>query len=298
MNRRSYNGENNPFFGKHHSQATKLIISTKMKGRKPDLTKRRSYVGILNPNYGKHHSKETKERISQSSIGILKRVYPEKSKLLFDLEKNNEVITGTLLSDATLRDAIKGHSIMSMEQRYDRNEFIFELGKELRRLGLSYSTNNRFRTRPDFTDKQLHSIYLNSNSNWFFTLLRDRWYPNGIKIVPYDILLNAKTIAWWFMGDGCSSNYRNGNVSIIFCTNSFQEYELDLLIKKLNKLGMKGWIKRKNMLFLNRFQEVTKFMKIIEPHILKCFHYKIKYPIRKKDYDIIKENSSTYGSKN
>jgi very-short-patch-repair endonuclease len=44
-------GENNPFYGKKHSDKTKEIISTKATGRN---------IGELNGFFGKHHSEETK----------------------------------------------------------------------------------------------------------------------------------------------------------------------------------------------------------------------------------------------
>lgn len=71
-------GNNNPFYGKHHSE------ETKEKNRQAHLNKKASEetklkmslshqcnIGENNPFYGKHHSEETKKKISEA----LKRRY-------------------------------------------------------------------------------------------------------------------------------------------------------------------------------------------------------------------------------
>ena len=52
-------GENNPFFGKHHSEESKKVMSEKAK---------ELYSGENNPMYGKHHTKETIAKIKKTNI--------------------------------------------------------------------------------------------------------------------------------------------------------------------------------------------------------------------------------------
>lgn len=52
-------GENNPFYGKTHSEETRKILSEKHKN---------IYDGENNPMYGKHHTEEAKEKIKQKNI--------------------------------------------------------------------------------------------------------------------------------------------------------------------------------------------------------------------------------------
>jgi hypothetical protein len=67
------NGERNPMFGKHHSDATKKILSEKtkefMNSEKGKNIIRSSKKGSDNPMFGKHHSEETKKKIGLKSIG-------------------------------------------------------------------------------------------------------------------------------------------------------------------------------------------------------------------------------------
>lgn len=52
-------GENNPFYGKCHTEETKKILSEKHKG---------IYNGENNPMYGKHHTDESKQKIIQKNL--------------------------------------------------------------------------------------------------------------------------------------------------------------------------------------------------------------------------------------
>lgn len=67
-------GEKNGFFGKHHTDYTKQLISSKAKERykDPEYVKRISKAisealkGEKNPFYGKHHTDKTKQEISNT----------------------------------------------------------------------------------------------------------------------------------------------------------------------------------------------------------------------------------------
>lgn len=78
--RRSMIGENNPMYGKKHSEETKKKISNKLKGKsgywknkklsistKQKLSEiGKTLIGDKNPFFGKKHSEETKRKISNS----------------------------------------------------------------------------------------------------------------------------------------------------------------------------------------------------------------------------------------
>ena len=52
-----FKGEGNPFYGKHHTEETKLIMRER---------KRLSYIGEGNPFYGKSHHSETRQKMSDA----------------------------------------------------------------------------------------------------------------------------------------------------------------------------------------------------------------------------------------
>lgn len=93
-------GENNPFYGKHHTEETKNIISEKNTGRQATdeerKMRRKINTGINNPFYGKHHSEETKNRIKETNI---QNGNYKKSSERMKLHNPND---GTLFSKATI----------------------------------------------------------------------------------------------------------------------------------------------------------------------------------------------------
>jgi len=52
-----FSGENNPFYGKHHTEESKQLISEHRKGKR---------AGEEHPFYGKHHTKESLEKMSEN----------------------------------------------------------------------------------------------------------------------------------------------------------------------------------------------------------------------------------------
>lgn len=93
-------GENNPFYGKQHTEETKNIISEKNTGRKAtdEERKMRSQTnkGCKNPFYGKRHSDETKSKIKEGNIA---NGNYEKASERMKLQNPND---GTLFSKTTI----------------------------------------------------------------------------------------------------------------------------------------------------------------------------------------------------
>ena len=65
-------GKDNPFYGKHHSEDTKRVISEKNSNRRATdeerIMRRKINGGSNNPFYGKHHSSESIEQIKETNI--------------------------------------------------------------------------------------------------------------------------------------------------------------------------------------------------------------------------------------
>ncbi len=78
INKEKNKGENNPFYGKKHSEETKKIIS--------EINK--THTGENNHFYGKNHTEESKEKIRQKAIGR-KRSDEAKKKTSETLKNKN-----------------------------------------------------------------------------------------------------------------------------------------------------------------------------------------------------------------
>jgi transposase len=64
----------------------------------------------------------------------------------------------------------------------------------------------------------------------------ERWYPNGTKVIPKDLVLDAQSIAVWFADDASVSRSSRRSPEIKFATHSFTETEVhrlaDILISR------------------------------------------------------------------
>lgn len=199
-----------------------------------------------------------------------------------------EIFNGLMLSDASINKN-KFNSRFNISQVSVHRELIDVTYLMLRNAGIQSNVYQRL-VKP-FKSKKYNRIcvsreqtVLETQRSKIFTELRKKWYPNNKKTVPDDIEITPKTLAWWLMGDGGSSYMIKGNSKLVhaqLCTNCFSELENMKLIKKLNNLNIEGFFysgSQQKYLHLKQTTEVIKFMKIIEPFILDCFKYKIKYP--------------------
>ena len=123
---KSLYGENNPFYGKHHSCETKQKISEKNTGKKrTDEEKAMMSVrnqGENNPFYGKTHSDETKKRIKEKQIanGTYQRA-SERMKL-------NNPNDGTMFCKKTLM-LDKDYNLLAIfDSAMDAGQYVKNLG--------------------------------------------------------------------------------------------------------------------------------------------------------------------------
>ena len=241
---------------------------------------RRSYIGTGNPNYGKHHSLETRLAISYSHKGILDRVFCAEDSNRFEHLRTDEIITGLMLSDGYLTDCSKGHSMFRLDQSLEHKELVFATARHFHTLGFRV----RIRLRERFyKGKVLKNIYIWTNANGVLTHLRNYWYPDGIKRPPKSLVLTPRTLAYWFMGDGCSGRTNQGrSVTIHLATHGFTQTENEYLKQLLHTTGFfSASIIHYHGFYIQiaRADDVKRFMHEIVPHILADFKYKIKLPL-------------------
>lgn len=127
------------------------------------------------------------------------------------------------------------------------------------------------------TGTTTHAIHFTTGCNKYCYHLRNIFYPNDIKIVPFDFLmenLEAQGLAYWYMDDG---GY--GLKSSILSTCSFK-YEENKMLQKL------FWEKFKIKFNINGNKDgrwilrcptnsTPAFISLIRPYILPIFRYKL-----------------------
>ena len=191
---------------------------------------------------------------------------------------SNELLSGIILSDGHLTKLESDYSNSRFGLSFNPNykELGDIISKELQKYQIESST--RFHIRKT----GIPSFNLMSKMYPSLTLLRNYWYPNGIKIIPKDLVITPKSLAYIFMGDGSSRfTYKNLIVEIILCTENFTNQDNQSLIEKIRQLGITFRTRNHKdsvRLVCKTKSDVRKFMNIVSPHMLDCFRYKVKLP--------------------
>ncbi|MBW2560189.1 MAG: helix-turn-helix domain-containing protein [Deltaproteobacteria bacterium] len=71
----------------------------------------------------------------------------------------------------------------------------------------------------------------------FLLAIRHRWYPDGKKIVPRDIVLTPTVVFHWYKGDGCLGSSKGQRSFITLATCGFKKNDVEFLISLLADLG-------------------------------------------------------------
>jgi hypothetical protein len=135
----------------------------------------------------------------------------------------------------------------------------------------------------------LASTDLRSSVSPILSPIKNRWYNDKTKIVPYDLIITPIMLANWFMGDGSSTYIGVNKLSVVIMlhTDKFTEQEVNRLISQLKILGLQDTYlghntnKDKTRIYpiikISTSGCVGKFMDMIIPYMCKSFEYKIKY---------------------
>ena len=117
---------------------------------------------------------------------------------------------------------------------------------------------------------------------------RYRWYPEGKKIVPDDVVLTPIVAQNWFIGDGRLARNRKSSHFIILCTNGFSADDVVALIKKLRDIGIIGVRQPSNNTIRLNHENTLKFLNYIGPcpePIWHCYGYKWDLTRTKKEWE-------------
>lgn len=194
-----------------------------------------------------------------------------------------EILNGSLLGDGCIIKPKIGNCRFVKEQKDANREYLYWHYNEL--LPYSKKVESISRLKP-IIFPQGTILLPGSHKQAAFrtcnhprlTLLRNIWYPNGIKEVPSDIVLTPLTLAIWFCDDGCNSaKQRNAR----FCTQGFKIKDCEMLSQKLLELGIETYLCKRNTKLRQRIIQIKcvsyiNFIDIIKPFIVwKCFNYKV-----------------------
>lgn len=226
------------------------------------------------------------------------RKYAKRTKRTFELTVDVQAyMDGLLLGDAGI-----GKGTPRLKQTFVRRylEWAEIIKMDLDDFGIS-SRITLYDTFDKRTNKTYELAALQTLGYVRFKDFRERWYPEGEKIVPKDLILSHHVIKNWYLGDGSCSG---GKLQL--ATDGFDDASILYLKIKLEELGFNPWINR-NRIYLSRAHEVVKFFDAIG-EVPLCFLYKIEskkdllnvvgyIPWSEEDVNILKEKYLRISSK-
>lgn len=152
------------------------------------------------------------------------------------------------------------------------------------------------------TSQIYHGKFLKTRSHPWFRDLRNLFYPNGKKIVPYRIIKNLtpQGFAFLYMDDGFKTLHcKNGKLSsrsIAISTYCFSDAENEMICNRLRDFEILARVSSRN--FNNREQYYVKmnasngikFANLIAPYLLPMFKYKIDFNYSYGKYQRLMDN--------
>jgi len=119
---------------------------------------------------------------------------------------------------------------------------------------------------------------------------RERWYKDGTKQVPDDILITPLSLATWYMDDG---SLGSSNERLVLCTDSFNEKSIEILRNKLLEYNIhsKVWNvnkgKHSRIIITNNYTDLSafNFFDLIAKYIIPNMQYKLPEQFR-NEFDI------------
>ncbi len=216
--------------GNKHTDEWKKMMSEKNSGEN-------------NPFYNKRHSIKSIQKMSESSLWDESDY---KYCNMSDVEK--EIFDGILISDGSLSiSRISGR--LSIISKY--SETIERIIKDL--PSINFSNYWRYDSKPDKRTGKSYTNY-QTKSNSYHNLLSqyNRWYKNGVKIIPDDVSITPLMCYWWFVGDGY-----NMNNNVYLCTDSFDNSSLMMINDKLIESGFNTSIRKNNRIAFDKKSSIV-----------------------------------------
>lgn len=176
------------------------------------------------------------------------------------------MINGWLLGDGSL----EGHNQACFRLVSKHEEYIdFAISKFKKEAFYC----NKYKTYIHKTKK--YYWRLTSCSTYQFKSLKEKWYPEGRKIVPKDLSLSGDLIKCWIMDDGTLSKVDG---SMVLCTHGFTKKDCEFLTAKINEfIGFDcAKINKDGKYYKIRIGRVgtNRLFDIIGECMVDCFNYK------------------------
>jgi len=180
-----------------------------------------------------------------------------------------DAIVGSLLGDGMIDKTNR----FRFGQTVSRKEYVAYIYDNLKPLSKNFFKET---SKNKKTNKIYYSWRMYTCRHNVFKCLREKWYPNGGKIIPRDLKLTPIIFAHWMVQDGSNNQSKK---SFRLSTNCFKKDDVKFLIeilkRDLNIISTMNFQKEQPTIHIGAY-EYLKTMSLLKPLVIwDCFKYKI-----------------------
>ncbi|ACJ34931.1 LAGLIDADG family DNA endonuclease [Anoxybacillus flavithermus] len=139
------------------------------------------------------------------------------------------------------------------------------------------------RIKNGFTEQ----YYTQSLKSKVILQLKDLWYPDNHKTIPFEFLAHSFTpicLAWWYQDDGHLKIESNQVKKIILSTDGFKKTENEALIQLIRKqYGLNFSLDKQNRLILYDKPQIFYFIRLVKPYVHESMKRKVAIPPNSKE---------------
>lgn len=206
-------------------------------------------------------------RSMSDSISAAK-LYLDSNKTYLN-KRNLPVIDGLLISDGSLNKTGR-HYRFSIST--SQEEFAFLCYNNIKDLCID---EPKFTKYKNINNGRKGTWSITTGIHPDFSYQYERWYKNGIKIIPDDFSLSPESLLFWYYGDGTIINSKSGNSCVLrLSTDSFSAKDIDTLVERMKLINIFSVRTSDNRIRLNT-DSIPEFIRYIKPNKkLACYSYK------------------------
>jgi len=177
-----------------------------------------------------------------------------------------DILIGCILGDAYVSPQGK----IQLEQSVAQKEYLEWKFEEL--SSISYrGTPRKVERRDKRTGKLYESVRFWTRQ--YFRPLRERFYQDGRKIFPPNLLLSPLTVAVWHMDDG---HYDHKKHRCTLATDNFSRAEIVIIQSLFRRFFSVNSVARPNGKLVFAGENCSQFLKIVKPYVVPSMGYKIR----------------------
>ncbi len=179
-------------------------------------------------------------------------------------EAQEAVIIGCLLGDGAMR--CKTHALLEINHSVHQRAYVEWKYDQLRNL-----VTTPPKARP--SGWQRTAVRFTTRSLPVLTPLYQRFYAEGAKRIPQDLILSPLSLAVWLMDDGAKS-YR----TVYFNTQKFNQVSQERLIEMLRTQHSIDARPNKDKQYWRlrvAVHSMERLTGLVRPHLLEMFEYKL-----------------------